>query len=103
VPTPMSPARAVALELLADGEWHDREQLLDQMARAVPPGKAFRVGERRRTATRRRPNGPGPRVRGDDTTSIAAGAREVARKALFALARTAKIARDGDQYRLVDS
>jgi WhiB family redox-sensing transcriptional regulator len=50
--------------LLADGEWHDREQLLDQMARAVPPGKAFRVGERRRTATRRRPNGPGPRVRG---------------------------------------
>ncbi len=91
-----SPARVAIMAALADGEWHDREQLLEVGARAVPPGRAFRAGEADRQ--RQRPLGPGPRVRGGEATSIAAGRRAVARAVLKTLAG---VERDGDRYRLV--
>lgn len=33
-----------AYEILADGEWHDREKVVREMMRAVPPGRAYRHG-----------------------------------------------------------
>jgi hypothetical protein len=36
------------LELLADGEWHDREWLVDQVFHMVPPGVAYRKVENER-------------------------------------------------------
>lgn len=40
--------RTRAKELLADGEWHDYEGLLREVAKLVPPGIAMRFGEYRR-------------------------------------------------------
>ncbi len=73
---PMSPATARLYELLADGDWHDRSKLLDEIAPLVEPGKAYRKGE-----TRRQRNGArsgAVRMHGDHQTAIAAGARELA-------------------------
>lgn len=37
-----------AKELLADGEWHDYEELLSELGKLIPPGMAFRAAERSR-------------------------------------------------------
>lgn len=76
----MRPWTRKITELLADGEWHDREQVLAIGAAAVPPGIAFRRGELDRA--RKRPLGPGPRVRGDRATSIATGARTIVQRTI---------------------
>jgi hypothetical protein len=48
VPTPIGLARSKALELLADGEWHNYRTTLREIASAVPPGVAIRRTERAR-------------------------------------------------------
>jgi hypothetical protein len=97
----------VILAVLADGEWHDRDELVAAGAAAVPPGVAFRAGEAERNRTRGRPNGPGPRVRGEDADSIRSGARKLACRNLSMLAvgrpsrgDPPKVERDGGRYRL---
>lgn len=93
--TPRAPWATSILDQLADGEWHDRDEVLTVAARTVPPGVAYRLGE----AERRRTN-EGSRTRGDDTTSIAAGARRKAREGLFKLLRAGHVERDGERIRL---
>lgn len=48
MPEPKSAWRLAGDALLADGEWHQRDEVLGVMAAAVPPGIAIR----RRRATR---------------------------------------------------
>lgn len=79
---PLKPWTAAALELLADGEWHPRELVIVEAMKSVPPGVAFRDAEKERNRAQRRPNGPGPRVKGTDETSITTGARNIARDCL---------------------
>jgi hypothetical protein len=93
-----TPWRHAIDALLADGEWHDREELLAAGAAAVPPGVAFRNGERQRLA-RRSVGSPTTRHRGDNATAIAVGARVIADKILWSRARRGSLERTGDRYR----
>lgn len=93
MPTPPSPARKAMLAVLADGEWHDRDLLLAVAGRAVPPGRAFRVGEAQRQRRTDR-----ARTRGNNDTAIAAGRRIIAREVLTKLAD--RLDCDGNRYRL---
>ena len=97
----MSPWTARVLDVLADGEWHTRAELLAAAMPLVPPGKAYRMGEWRRL----RSSSPGPRRRGDDDVSVAAGAREIVGKVLCGLVADGRIERDrpgsGARYRMV--
>lgn len=52
--THVSPIRLRLDQLLADGEWHDRHQLLDVLTPLVPPGQATRQARRTRVAARAR-------------------------------------------------
>lgn len=76
--TPASPWATKVLERLADGEWHTLDELADHAVAAVPPGVAFRAGER----NRRRIITNTVRSRGDDRTSITTGARVKVREAI---------------------
>lgn len=87
MPTPTTPWGARALELLADGEWHARVELLEAIMPLIPPGIAFRHAEIHRNRGESRPNGPGPRVRGDDDTSVATGRRHIGTRQLHSLVR----------------
>lgn len=91
--TPPSPAYRRIMELLADGEWHDVETIVVAAMRAVPPGPAFREGER----LRQRKGGPAVRTRG---SAIETGARSIARDALRGMVRFGGVVRDGDRVRL---
>ena len=71
-----------ALELLADGEWHDRERLYVEMGKLVPPGLAFRHAEMVRRTSQR---GQAPAERQVPRSSeflIASGKRSIVRMAL---------------------
>ncbi len=66
-------------ELLANGEWHDLEAVLVEVARSVPPGHAYRQGEGTRMDRQRRRTGEvKARQRGDQQTAVKSGARRVA-------------------------
>jgi len=102
-----APARLAIEGVLADGAWHTRDELVAAGAAAVPPGQAFRVGERNRQSLQRRRRGERgapvtARLRGDDTKSIASGAHAIAADALRFLVLYAgeRIEVDGDRYRL---
>lgn len=72
---PRSPARQAIDAVLADGNWHTRDELLRAAAAKVPPGQAWRTGERQRI----KGSNPGRRrTRGDDHTTVAAGAHRAA-------------------------
>lgn len=75
----ISPLTVRLRELLADGEWHLRNDVIDQLSGAVPPGAAWREAERRRLSERQRTGRPkGPRAHHTDRrTAIASGARQV--------------------------
>jgi hypothetical protein len=96
VSTPPGRPRRAILELLADGRWHDRDQLLEAAAAVVPPGLASRTAERNRA----RPGRPAERTSGRQDDVIASGARTVARAALHRL--EGRLERDGRRYRLAD-
>jgi hypothetical protein len=91
VTPPRSPARQAIDAVLADGQWHTRDELLQAAAAKVPPGQAWRTGE----AERRRTN-PGDRIRGDDHTAIASGARTIAADVLRGMVRLGTIERGLD-------
>lgn len=48
----MTPWMLRAVDFLADGEWHDRDLLLEDMAKAIPPGQAMRFQENVRKSRR---------------------------------------------------
>lgn len=78
---PRSPARQAIDAVLADGQWHTRDELLQAAAAKVPPGQAWRTGERQRI----KGSNPGRRrTRGDDHTAVAAGRHLIAKKAIYA-------------------
>lgn len=81
----LRPWTAAALAVLDDGGWHPREDVLRAGMRAVPPGVAFRDGEKDRNRANRRPNGPGPRITGTNETSIDVGARNIVRDCIGGL------------------
>lgn len=85
-------------QVLADGLWHHRDEILDVAARAVPPGVAYRNGERLRSAVRVWGQ-PGPRKFGDQSVAVATGARARAREVLRSKVRTGTVQRDGDRFR----
>lgn len=78
--------------ILSDGEWHSSEEIIASAGASVPPGVAYREGERRRGSV-------APRVRGDQESALAAGARSRVRDALHSRVRTGTVERDGDRYR----
>jgi diadenosine tetraphosphatase ApaH/serine/threonine PP2A family protein phosphatase len=88
---PRSPARQAIDQVLADGNWHTRDELLEAAAAKVPPGQAWRTGE-----TDRRRTNPGQRTRGDDHTAIVSGARMAADDVLRGMARIGTIERGPD-------
>ena len=83
---------------LADGKWHHRDEILAAASITVPPGVAFRRGDQRRRQ-RRTTGDPDERHHGDTTTSMRAGARDVARGLLHSRVQRRVVERDGDRYR----
>lgn len=47
----MSPVTLKVLSLLEDGEWHDQEEVIAEAMYIIPPGEAFRIGQKRSSAT----------------------------------------------------
>lgn len=99
--TRRSPWTRAILEVLADGQWHDRAELVDVARPAVPPGRAYRNGERNRARMHalRSDTALAERTRGDRQSSIDTGAHLIVVEALRGLARRSVIERDGDRYR----
>jgi hypothetical protein len=87
----MAPWTRRALEILADGRWHDADWVLTEAARTVEPARAFRVAEtsRRESWERSRAKGKaGPwreRAKSQYQHAIDAGARQVAYDSLVKL------------------
>lgn len=94
VTAPKTPWGAAIDRVLADGEWHDREEILAAGVLTVPPGVAYRHAERLR-----RVYAAGPRKRGDDSTAVAAGARDKVRRVLAAHVQRGTVERDGNHFR----
>jgi hypothetical protein len=86
-------------DLLADGRWHTRAEVLAVGKAAVPPGVAYRraVKHRLQEQAARAAEIPRPRPR-DEQTTVEVGARRVANGVLRALVRSGKVHRDGDWY-----
>ncbi len=103
MPAPKTPQRVRLDELLADGEWHDREPLVVAAAAAVPPGVAARHARHQRAAWRaryHRRNGtaPPPTAIGRPSDDVRVGARHLAITAI----RTAVAQRAYQQRTLPD-
>lgn len=81
-------------DVLEDGEWHTRDELIAAGAAAVPPGVAYREGERRRML-----DGPPIRTRGDQADAVAAGARNRAIDTLRSRVRFGTVEVDDGRYR----
>jgi hypothetical protein len=79
---------------LADGEWHEREMLVREAMRAVPPGRAFRASELNRKRYH-----DGPRVRGGDDVAIEAGRRMLVTGVLQSSVRGGSIERKDEAGR----
>lgn len=93
-----SPWGVVLDELLADGDWHDADELINTMVAAIPPGVAYRAGEKSRVNSRSWGT-PGARKFGDQQTAAAAGARRIATSLLATRVARATVERDGARYR----
>lgn len=85
--------------VLADGEWHRFEDVVLDVMEAVPPGVAYRAGERQRTKSRSGRRGETVRQLGDRPRAVAAGKRHVARHALTGRISKGTVERDGDRVR----
>lgn len=84
---PLTEWRKRINEILADGEWHDREEVVQDAMRLVPPGVAFRRGEYYRVKALRKQYGKEAaqeraRQKGDDRDAILAGKRALVAEAL---------------------
>lgn len=80
MPPPLTPWTAKIYELLADGQWHDREPVVAAAAKAVPPGRAKRTAEdeRVRERGRRATKGLPPLKPRTDAELIQMGQRAIA-------------------------
>ncbi len=79
-----------AFEVLADGRWHSREDVMAEMVKVVDRDMAIAVAERRRvdSNTRRSVNEPERRRRrNSDEFLVASGARSLATSALLSAKR----------------
>lgn len=73
---PLATAPLVRAVLLCeDGEWHDFDVILHEVAKVIPPGRAMRRAE----DNRRNCGGPDERIKGDTERIMATGKRSVAR------------------------
>ena len=89
-------ALTLALErILADGEWHGIGDVRAALVPLVPPGRAYRRGEADRLAS----TAGGPRVKGDRSTAIAAGAGQIVDDAVRSGVRWGRIERNGNYVR----
>ena len=96
----MRPWTKAILTILADGEWHDREDVINEAMPTVPPGIAVRETELGRRHSD--PNAPAERTRPISTSdAIAAGARAKVVAALGTLRDNGRIERDGDRCRII--
>jgi hypothetical protein len=84
--------------VLADGQWHDRQELLDAARTVVPPAVAYRRAEAHRMAERGQPI---ERIHGDEHQAIKTGKNQVASAILYSLVRSGTVKREGDRYRIV--
>lgn len=82
-------------ELLADGEWHELDELLAASMELVPPGAAYRTGERHRRERR----GNDRTVRTTQQGTIAAGRRRTVYDAIRSRVRHGTVERDGHRVR----
>lgn len=67
-------------EVLADGEWHDIEDVIREVAKSVPPGVATRTAERHRKAKVIDGSRPNNGYKGNP---VLVGARRVARELIW--------------------
>lgn len=89
-----------AAELLLDGEWHPREELLQVMMPLIPPGRAHRRAEEARAYLSRLRNGfVKPRtVPRTDAQLIASGRRSIAAQSLQSAETFERERRDGSSW-----
>lgn len=81
--TSPTPQLARAYELLADGEWHDRETIMFEISKVITPGVAVRHAETVRLTSGKAPNPPPVRkVPRSYDFLVATGKRSLARSAL---------------------
>jgi hypothetical protein len=92
----MNPWMNAMYELLSDGQWHHRDDLIAVGADRVPPGRAYRYSERRRVRT-------GTRTTFTRTEERAAGQRQEASQAVLSSARWGGTVRDGEKFRMSDT
>lgn len=59
----LSPYTQRAMDLLADGYWHDEEAVVLEMIKLIPPGQAIRQAEKRRVGQSRRETSSPPKER----------------------------------------
>lgn len=95
--TPASPARKRILAMLEDRYWHQRELVILEAARAVPPGQAWRQAENDRASWR---TGQRPRVPKTQEQTIAVGSRAIARRTLNQLIKHGDVETNGALVRL---
>lgn len=88
-------------ELLADDEWHEVNELLAVLMPLVPPGVAYREGERRRLGSHGRSKGTSPasRHQGNRATAVAAGQRSLVVQVIRSRVRHGRAERDADRVR----
>lgn len=86
---PLSPWMVRCVELLGNGEWRERDWIVAEAAKRVPPGRAKRVAERLRARQQLREVGeirPRSRPKSDEFL-IRVGARRVVYDSLIASTR----------------
>lgn len=96
--TPLTPWGAAVVAALADGNWHPIEDVIAEAMRAVPPGVAYRRGERRRVGAY--VGAPVERRKGDAVDAMESGARTIVRDVIDARVRRGTVERRGDQIRV---
>lgn len=101
-PEQQTPHLRVAFELMADGEWHDRDAVVMEMGKAIPPGQAVRFVEQQRLLKREQAKKMGLKVKETDKRVkdrsswflVTSGRRAIAMKALASARRVEKERRE---------
>lgn len=61
--SPPAPHTVAILEILSDGQWHTRDELIAKAGVKIPPGRAVRKAEGERSRQRARPTKSGKTLR----------------------------------------
>ena len=104
MPNP-TPRHVVAITAtLADCRWHDLEDVIATAVTAIPPGVAYRNGDRMYRDARMRRGAPAGVRRDRREQTIATGAREIVRTAIWTRLKSGewqqRDTNDGRQLRL---